>query len=176
MAGSILIDNKEEVLENLFDGKIFQKTARGWEKFEHTMFRSEAEPQEAETGDIWLNDTNNILYIYHGQWKETDRFLYFTEEMMSADDGNIGDYNVLSGIIQVGPIVKFGNAEELTEEDIPYAYVNKADNRLHLMTKLGDYKVNFDGEAPARTNSLAMTLINDTKLYPGLDIRKSINY
>ena len=65
----------------------------------------------------------------------------------------------------------------ITQDNLekPYTYTNKTDKRLHVVNELGDYKVNFDNELPARTNSLANALIIDTNLYPNLPLRKSIN-
>jgi len=175
MAGSIKIDTKEERLENTYDGKIFQKIEGIWKKFQYTMFRGVEEPTEATIGDIWLNDNDNILYNYtENGWENIGRNLFFTEEPIIDDTGNNLDYNVLSGIIQVGPIVKFGDATQDNLEK-PYTYTNKTDKRLHVVNELGDYKVNFDNELPARTNSLANALIIDTNLYPNLPLRKSIN-
>ena len=39
MVGSVFIDSKKKLVSNLFDGKIYQKTALGWQKFENTMYR-----------------------------------------------------------------------------------------------------------------------------------------
>lgn len=177
MAGSILIDTKKEAIKNTFDGKIFQKIRGTWVKFEHTMFRSIEAPEEAEEGDVWLSNEDNNLYLYDGiNWNVTNRTLYFTEVPLTSDDGNNNDYNVLSGIIQVAPIVKFGSAEETPDTAIPYAYINKTDRRLHVVCEMGDYIVNYANEEPARVNSLANALINDTTIYPELSLRKTINH
>lgn len=178
MVGSVLVDAKRDLVANLFDGRIFQKTAQGWTKFNGTFFRSLEAPQEAVENDIWLSNSDNQLYLYNGsEWQITNRILYFTEEQMDSAEGNLNDYNVLSGIIQVGPIVKFGTAEIISpKEDIyGFPYVNPVDKKVYVRTDRGDYRLIYEGEEPNKSLSMATALSFNNDLYPVLDYRKTIN-
>lgn len=177
MVGSVYIDVKNDLVANLFDGYIFQKTANGWEKFTGTFYRSFNEPETAIKNDIWLSDTNNQLYLYSGSaWAVTNRMLYFTEEMLTPDDGNVNDYNVLSGIIQVGPIVKFGSAElfDIKDGEYGFPYVNPTDKKIYVRTDKGDYRLNYANEQPNKSLSLTTALSINNDLYDGLDFRKTV--
>ena len=176
MAGSVLIDTKEEMVANLFDGKIFIKKATGWDKYTGNFYRSSTEPSSGANDDIWLNNTNNKLYLYsNSAWVVTNRMLYFTENPMNEDEGNVKDYNVLSGIIEVGPIVKIGDGGEFNEDKVTYDYpfINPADNKLYVKTTKGTYRVTYDKEYPNKSLSMATALSFNNNLYPGLDFRKT---
>ena len=146
MVGSIHIDTKEQMVSNLFDGRIFQKNATGWHKFDHQMYRSVSAPTNAVNNDIWLCDENNTLYLYeNNHWVETNRSIYFTEEQADIDTGNINDYNVLSGIIEIRPLIRFGSCEDFDKQGKIIGYVNTSNNYVYNFNKVRIGKLNdFD--------------------------------
>ena len=168
---AITFNNPEQLIHGTYDGYIYQKVlnssnAEVWKKVDIVMYRRN-QPNTANNGDLYLDDNTNTFYIYNNGWQELSSNVYFTEAPLNPSEGYLNDYNILSGIYEIRPIVKFGNGENILIKDLPEgsAIVKDGDKRLYVKNSFGLYMVKYRDKTPSNSYSMINAMILNTDLW-----------
>jgi len=175
---AITFENQDQLVKGTFDGDIYKKVlnennAEIWQKTNNIMYRYNR-PDEANTGDLFLDDNTNVFYIYNNGWILLSNNVYFTEEPLTPADGNINDFNILSGIFELKPIVKFGNGNNISELPEGAVIVKDGDKRLYVKNSYGLYMVRYKSKSASSSYSMINAIILNTDLWK-LNIQKHIS-
>jgi hypothetical protein len=165
--------------DNIIYQKVLIDEKETWIDFQYTFYRGTINPANTLgiNGDIYLNDNSNIIFEKKNNvWSENDKIdIYFTNNKMSSKDGEIGSLNCLTGIFEIGPVVKFGNGENITFSDREdgLIYLKDYNKRLFIRTSLGEYQIRYEDEKPSQAHSITNAILFNSDIWDTY-IRKSV--
>lgn len=181
---AINFDDARQTILSSQDNTIFQKALinekETWVEFEHTFYRGYEDPISSlgSNGDIFLNETSAIIFEKSNNvWSVNSNIdIYFTNNKLSSKDGEIGSLNCLTGIFEIGPVVKFGNASniKITDRVDGMLYLKDYNKRLFMRTSLGEYQLRYVEEKPSQAHSITNAILFNCDIWDTY-IRKSVN-
>lgn len=165
--------------DNIIYQKVLVDGKESWIEFIYTFYRGINNPANSLgiNGDIYLNDTLNTIFQKENNiWVQNDKIdIYFTNNKMSSKDGEIGSLNCLTGIFEVGPVVKFGNGSNISFSDREdgLIYLKDYNKRLFIRTSLGEYQIRYLDEKPSQAHSITNAILFNCDLW-NTYIRKTV--
>lgn len=99
-------------------------------------------------------------------WVIKDNVVHYFDENTDDKIGNTGDIAIIESIINLEPIVKFGDATNINGNSDGLIYWSEKHNTYYVNGKKGQYKIMFTTRKPHRSGFLKATSLSN-KTYQG---------